>query len=131
MIVETFNVRGVGGSLKLLTLKRFLEKNNPDVLFIQETMVGVAKAREAFVKILPNWIFCGVDSIGLSGGFLTAWNHCKADFFSFLTPIGIILEGFIKDINLKLKMINCYGSYVDRVVFGKNYKGLGSLMWKI
>jgi hypothetical protein len=125
MIVATLNVRGVGGSLKSLTLKRFLEKNNPYVLFIQETMVGVAKEREVFVKLLPKWNFCGVDSIGLSGGFLTAWNPRKADFVVFLTPAGILLEGVVKDINLKLKLINCYGSYADRVVFWEDLKRVG------
>jgi exonuclease III len=39
MIVATLNVRGVGGSAKNLSLKRFLEKVKPDVFFIQETMV--------------------------------------------------------------------------------------------
>jgi exonuclease III len=77
MIVESLNVRGVGGSLKSLTLTRFLEKNKPDVLFIQETMVGAAKAREVFYKLLPNWNLCGVDSIGLSGGLLSAWNPIR------------------------------------------------------
>jgi exonuclease III len=89
MIVETLNVRGVGGSLKSLALNRFLEKNKPDILFIQETMVGAEKAREVFNKILPKWHLCGVDSNGLSGGLLTAWNPRKADFVAYLTPAGI------------------------------------------
>jgi hypothetical protein len=93
MIVASLNVRGVGGSLNSLTLKRFLEKTNSDVLFVQETMVCEAKAREVFVKLLPNWHFCGVDSIGLSRGFLTAWNPRKADFVAFLTPAGILSGG--------------------------------------
>jgi hypothetical protein len=75
MIVATLNVRGVGGSEKFLALKRFVEVVKPDVLFIQETMVSVEKARGCFVKLLPNWFFCGVDSCGLSGGLLSAWNH--------------------------------------------------------
>jgi exonuclease III len=54
MIVASLNVRGVGGSLKSLSLTRFLEKIKPDVLFIQETMVGATKAREVFAKLLPN-----------------------------------------------------------------------------
>ena len=85
MIVASLNVRGVGGSLKSLSLSRFLEKNKPDVLFIQETMVGAAKSREVFAKLPPNWYFCGVDSIGPSGGLLLARNPCKANFDAFLT----------------------------------------------
>jgi hypothetical protein len=36
MIVETLNVRGVGGFAKYLSLKRFIEKVKPDVIFIQK-----------------------------------------------------------------------------------------------
>jgi hypothetical protein len=43
-------------------------------------MVGVEKERELFAKLLPHWYFCGVDSTGLSGGMLSAWNPRKADF---------------------------------------------------
>jgi len=90
-------------------------------------MVCEAKSREVYVKLLPNWHFCGVDSIGLSRGFLTAWNPRKADFVAFLTPAGIFLEGVVKDLNLKLKLINCYGSYANREVFWEDIKREGIL----
>jgi exonuclease III len=125
MIVASLNVRGVGGSLKSMSLSRFLEKNKPDVLFIQETMVGATKAREVFAKILPNWYFCGVDSIGLSGGLLSAWNPRKANFKAFLTKAGILLEGVVKDTNIKVRLINCYGPYADRVGFWEDLKRIG------
>jgi hypothetical protein len=89
MIVATLNVRGVGGTSNFLSLKRFLESAKPDVLLIQETMVCKAKGREIFVKLLPTWYFCGVDSSGLSCGLLTAWNPRKDDFMLFLP-----LQGF-------------------------------------
>jgi hypothetical protein len=90
-------------------------------------MVCEAKAREVFVKLLPNWYFCGVDSIGLSGGLLTSWNPRKADFTVFFTPAGILLEGVVKDLNLNLKLINCYGPYADREVFWEGIKREGIL----
>jgi exonuclease III len=127
MIVSTLNVRGVGGTSKFLALKRFLDSEKPDVLLIQETMVCEEKARELFVKLLPNWYFCGVDSTGLSGGLLTAWNPRKADCYAFLTPAGILLDGVVKDINKRLKVINCYGPYAEREVFWENIKRDGIL----
>jgi hypothetical protein len=89
---KTLNVRGVGRVIKALTLKRFLEKANPDNLFMQETMVNEDKAREVFFKLLPIWYFCGVYSIGLSGGLLTAWNPHDFDFTMFFTPAWILLR---------------------------------------
>jgi len=88
-------------------------------------MVEVVKEREVFAKLLSNWNLCGVDSIGLSGGLLSAWNPRKDYFVVFLTSAGILLEGVIKDTSLKVKMINCYGLYADIVVFWEDIKRLG------
>jgi hypothetical protein len=49
----------------------------------------------------------------------------KDDFDAFLTLAGILLEGVIKDTNLKVKLINCYGPYADRVVFWEELKRIG------
>jgi hypothetical protein len=97
------------------------------VLLVQETMVCVAKAREIFVKLLPHWYFYGVDSSGHSGGMLTTWNPRKVEFSAFLTPAGILLEGFVKDLDRRMKLINCYGPYSDREVFWKAIKRDGIL----
>jgi len=70
MILVTLNVSGVEGPTKKLALKRFLEKVKHDILLIQETMVREANSRELFVKLLPNWYMCVVDSNGMSGGLL-------------------------------------------------------------
>jgi exonuclease III len=122
MIVITLNVRGVGGSSNYLALKRLLDLVKPDVFLIQETMVRVEKARDIFVKLLPHWYFCVVFSMGLSGGMLSAWNLRKDDFFSYLIPAGILLEGHVKDLDRNLKVINCYGPYTDKEVFLETIK---------
>jgi hypothetical protein len=59
MIVETLNVRGVGGDTNKLSLKRFLETIKHDVLFIQETMVCEAKARYYLLNYFVIGIFVG------------------------------------------------------------------------
>jgi hypothetical protein len=97
-----------------LYLKQLLEMVKPDILFIQETMVSEHKASEIFAKLLPLWKFCEVDSNGLSGGMLSTWNPMKDDFNSFLTPTGILLDGLVKDINKRLKLVNSYGPYGNR-----------------
>jgi len=90
---------------------------NIDILLIQETMVNAHKAREMFAKLLPSWHFRGVDSIGLLGGLLSAWNLRRVDFNSFLTHAGILLEGLVKYINKRVKLVNCYDPYADRQAF--------------
>jgi hypothetical protein len=85
-------------------------------------MVSEHKAREIFAKLLPMWKFCGVDSIGLSGGLLSAWNSRRDEFNAFFTPAGILLEGLVKDLNKSLKLINCYDPYGNRQEFWDKVK---------
>jgi hypothetical protein len=35
----------------------------------------------------------------------------RVDFSYFFTPAGILLDGLVKDINKRLKLVNCYGPY--------------------
>jgi len=62
---------------------------------------------------------------GLFGSIRGA-NHCleshKTEFDALMMPAGILLEGVVKDINIKVNLINCYGSYADRVVFWEDIK---------
>jgi hypothetical protein len=68
-----------------------------------------------------------VDSKGLSGGLLSAWNPKKTNFDAFMTPAGILLDGFVKQLNKKLKLVNCYGPYANRQMFWDNLKVDGIL----
>ena len=90
-------------------------------------MVSEHKAREIFTKFLPMWHFCGVDSLGLSGMLLSAWNPRRDEFSAFMTLAGILLDGLVKVINKTLKMVIFYGPYGDRQVFRDNIKRVGLL----
>jgi hypothetical protein len=114
MIVLLLNVRGVGGAPKTLALKILFDMVKLDLVMIEETMVVGVKVREVFSNFFPTWNFCAVDSKGLSGGLLSSWNPKNANLNTFLTPAGNLLEGFVKQINLNLKLLNCYGSYAER-----------------
>jgi hypothetical protein len=109
MIVLLLNVRGVGGAPKNISLKILFDIVKPNLVMIQETMVIGLKVREVFSNFFLTWNFCAMDSKGLSGGLLYTWNPKKDNLNVFLTPARILLEGFIKDINLNLKLLNCYG----------------------
>jgi hypothetical protein len=58
------------------------------------------------VKLIPTCYFFGVDSSGILGELLTAWNQRKDDFYAFLTPAGIFLDGVVNDLNKRPKLIN-------------------------
>jgi hypothetical protein len=60
MIVATLNVRGVGGSIKLVTLKIFLEKKKPDVLFMFFSFGKPWYEMQNLGKYLPNYYLIGI-----------------------------------------------------------------------
>lgn len=56
---------------------------------------------------------CIVDAIWKYGGLISAWNPLNSNFIYFLTSVGILLERTIKNWDSPLKLINCYGPYID------------------
>jgi hypothetical protein len=58
---------------------------------------------------------------------LTTWNPRKDDLNSFLTSAGILMEGYVKELDRRMKLINCYGSYSDREAYWEVIKKDGIL----
>ena len=117
MIILSMNIRGVGGTHKILALRRVCELVRPDVLLIQETMVSVDKALEVFSKVLGRWYMCAVDANGFSGGFLSAWNPNLALFDVYKSTAGIMLKGQVSNSVQVINILNCYGPYKHRIPF--------------
>jgi len=85
MKIMFVNMRGLGGRRKKLSLKRFINLDQPDVVFIQETM-GLCEPIIVELKILlSGWDFMALDSVGMSSGLITSISlTCKITncFFS-------------------------------------------------
>jgi exonuclease III len=80
MILLSLNIRGVGGTLKLPSLRRLLTNTKPDIIFFQETLVPEEKARKFLYSICPSWMISVVSSVGKSGGL---WWHGILIFLSY------------------------------------------------
>jgi hypothetical protein len=63
MILISLNIIGVGGPLKLASLRRLLDKSHPTVIFLQEILVEVVKARNFMYFLSPEWMICDVSSV--------------------------------------------------------------------
>jgi exonuclease III len=96
MIILSFNIRGFGGPLKLASLKALFKQINPDIVFLQETLVVGDKDKCLFLQCFPSWNVVARDPCGRSGGFLSGWNPTFAELCSFGTTAGIYLEGRFK-----------------------------------
>jgi len=63
----------------------------------------------------------------LLGGLLSVWNPKKSNFDAFLTPAGILLDGFAKVLKKNMKLVNYDKPYGNRQLFQDNLKLYGIL----
>lgn len=75
MKILSYNIRGIGNSVKSKDVREFIRTHNIDVCCLQETKTESVK--ESLINSLfgggkLGWI--ARDSIGRSGGILTMWN---------------------------------------------------------
>lgn len=73
MKVLSFNCRGLASSLKKSSLKRLMERIQPDVIFLQETMGDSDSVQLALLSLLLGWDFLALDARGRSGGLAKGW----------------------------------------------------------
>jgi exonuclease III len=77
MRILSLNIRGVGGTPKLSSLRRLVQIVLPDIILVQETMVDAVRARNVLSKLFPCWKCCLEDALGQYGGLYAAWNPSK------------------------------------------------------
>ena len=116
MNLISFNICGLGNSLKITALKILLERVNSGAILLQETMTSLVQACELFLKICPSRLCCGMDVVGMSRGLLVAWNSKVDDFKPFSTTIGIIIERKFIGMERRIRILNVYGPYIERKV---------------
>ena len=55
LLFISFNVRGLGGASKLISLKLIITLIKPSVVALQETMMEGKKAKEVMSRLLKEW----------------------------------------------------------------------------
>ena len=68
MIFLSWNCRGLASKPKKLALKEMVQRCNPDVLMLQETLGTSTEVSSSLCSTLPSWNFQTLDSVGHSGG---------------------------------------------------------------
>lgn len=117
MILSTFNAQGLGSLPKKADIRHFLDSVEPSVLFLQETMHSAEDAIYLVHNIRPRWRFCAIDSNGLSGGILVAWDPLEADLVPYSACAGIALIGKIRGFGQEVCILNLYRPCRDRQSF--------------
>lgn len=93
MSIISLNVRGLGKVSRAQALSNLLTATSLAIVLLQETMCDDFLAISKICKVLPNWEVVAVNSCGLSGGLVVAWNLSLFTFKSHSIPWGILLKG--------------------------------------
>lgn len=117
MNCTTYNIRGLAGASKRRALRSFLNDSGTQVLLLQETMISAVDAISFFLQIRPHWRVAATDSVGMSGGLLSAWNPEYGDFSAFHTVAGLLIKGSFRGYREPIQILNIYGPYKDRLSF--------------
>jgi exonuclease III len=72
MKILSLNYRGMTNPSKKLAISKIGSLENPDILFLQETMLLRQNATKMISSSLPGWEFLVVNAIGKSGGIILA-----------------------------------------------------------
>ena len=69
----TLNCRGLASIPKKLAVKRLIDEQSLDVIFLQETMFDGCVLVKEMELLLKYWQFISMDAKGRSGGLLLGW----------------------------------------------------------
>jgi hypothetical protein len=117
MLLLSLNIRGIGGSLKVASVRRLLDRTRPNIVFFKR-LLQMKRKREI---LCSNFVLLGllsaVNSLGTSGGLLVAWDPNAFDLTPFFTVGGILLTGSCIHSKKELALLNIYGPCKDRKIF--------------
>ena len=83
MILLTLNCRGLDSQPKKIAVKRLIDEQEVDVIFLQEMMIEGCVLVKDLELLIHGWQFISMDAKGRSRGFLLGW---KSRNFFFRMP---------------------------------------------
>ena len=127
MMIISFNTRGLGRPQKKTSLKRLCNNLKPSVIMLQETMFEGSKAESIIKELLKDWEVESVDSVGLSGGLLTAWSPALLKIDSKKLESALETKLFDKETGINFTLLNVYSPFYERKTFWEKIKAEGVL----
>jgi len=117
----SFNCRGLASTPKKLALKRLFEVENPDIIFLQETLGSEEDCIRALASVGTKWKFIASDVMGRSEGLALGYNPISIRLESSWGGQGFLgADIFCSDLGCLLRIINIYGPCHHRELFWRN-----------
>ena len=82
MIFLSVNCRGLASQSKKLAFRELVRSQNLDIILLQETLGKGDEVINSISKLLPDWVFHALDSVGRSGGVITGFYPKKLRYVS-------------------------------------------------
>ena len=97
MIVLSWNVRGLNSIPRQKVVRRLIESQSPDLVFIQETKLSLDGLANCVACIWPQGSWQGVGALNFSGGMACFWNPRKVSplwWVSSRSAISLVATSF-------------------------------------
>lgn len=127
MKIISWNARGMNSHSKQRLLKRQMEKNHPDMLFLQETKCNKILTEKLRLKLGRNFEVLEIESKGREGGLATFWDTRKYQLVAAEASKNYLaMEMLIIGNSFSFLCINIYGPQRldDKLVFLDSLKNL-------
>eukprot|EP01018_Ginkgo_biloba_P003768 Gb_15009 [translate_table: standard] len=113
-------LRVLGGQAKKFTLKRMIDLEKPEVIFVQENVSKGEILLRELKKLLFGWDFFALDANGCSKGLITGWSQNINLINVFDVHSGLCIEFFYKGLGLAFTLLNMYKPYEGKQEFWAN-----------
>lgn len=120
----SFNCKGLANPNKKMALRRMIELEKLDVIFLQDTLGDGEAIINMFKSLLPGWTFHDLDAQGRSSGFSMGINNRSMKFENVSGRVGLLAaDVFLVELGHTLRLVNIYSSWYNEVDYWE------SLMW--
>lgn len=104
------NCRGIASPEKKLALRRLLQKEPIDIVFLQETLGATDIISPLMESMLPRWLFQAIDVNGRSRDIALGYNPRSINLMGTWGGIGFIgADIYSTELGTEIRMINIYG----------------------
>ena len=118
MKILSFNCRGLTSTHKQSSLKRFVDRTKPVVIFLQETLGPSNVIKDLLKRLLLGWDFMVLYAKGRSCGLATGWKLTSfrmSNSWGSLSCLG--MDIFSQELNSEFRLFNIYDPYQNREAF--------------
>eukprot|EP00253_Pinus_taeda_P035499 PITA_35499 len=106
----SFNCRGLASEPRKLVIRRLFEFDQPDIIFLQETLGPADTIEHCLNSITPRWKFLATDASGRSGGLAIRINPRTIRLDSSWGGKGFLgADIFSADLGRAFRIVNVYG----------------------